>query len=321
MPLRILNQPFPINTWRRYWLRGLSFGLFVFLFLSVFQPFSLNLFPTGQLLFTTSVYGLTTAVVITGGSLLLIRVVAPYIKEERWTLGKQILWNTFLMVCITFANVVVTQWMHNIALPVSWYFTMLKWVLMLGVLPVAFAELITYNHFLRKNILKAEEVTNQLQHLRTPYRQTFKTFSPERKTAATLVIDSEVEEADMPEDSIVTLKGDNLGDVLEVSPRSILAVQALDNYVNVFYEVNGRLKTAMLRNTLTNIAMQVTELPHLYRSHRGWLVNTKRVVKVEGNAQGLKLTVELLGHQVPVSRSNIAGYRESLKSGTALVDA
>ncbi|MCH5682870.1 LytTR family transcriptional regulator [Niabella sp. W65] len=78
----------------------------------------------------------------------------------------------------------------------------------------------------------------------------------------------------------------------------------------MFWEANDQLQSTLLRNTLTNIADQVSDAAHIYRTHRSWLVNVQRVARVNGNAQGLKLSVELMDQQVPVSRSNIPGYRQ-----------
>jgi hypothetical protein len=317
MWLNIVNQPFPINTWRRYWLRGVGFGLFVFLFLFLFQPFQLDLYPTWQLLYTTAVYGVVTGIVIFTGSFLLIRIIAPYINEERWTLGKQILWNTLLMLVIALLNVLATQLMVGVAIPLSFYFTMLKWVFMLGVLPIAFAELLTYNHFLSSHIKSASQMSQLVakssltkvadKKLDLPSFTSDLEFSNNQKPA--------IDQATKPNkifvpSSDLVLTGENQHDNLKLSARNLLAVQSLDNYVNIFWDCQGNLKSSMLRNTLTNIADQVNELPYIYRSHRGWLVNTRRVKRVEGNAQGLKLSVELLEQQIPVSRANIAGYRE-----------
>jgi hypothetical protein len=314
--LRILNQPFPINTWRRYWLRGAGFGLFVFLFLFLFKPFSLNLYPTGRLLYTTAVYGFTTGIVIFAGSFLLIKIIAPHINEEKWTLGKQILWNTFLMICITLMNVLVTQLMHGMSLPLWWYFTMLKWVFMLGVLPIAISELLTYNHFLRSNMKSAAQMSQLVERTKGVERKVYDPVPTaplslqEQIEAALLDHVTKKESKTIFTGSTLLLTGENQGDKLELYDHSLLAVQAIDNYVNIFWEEKGRLQTTMLRNTLTNIAEQLNGLPNIYRSHRGWLVNTRRVTRVDGNAQGLKLSVDLLQQQVPVSRGNIAGYRQ-----------
>jgi hypothetical protein len=336
MWFRILNQPFPINTWRRYWLRGVGFGGFVFLFLAVFQPFNLHHYPAGQLLYTTGIYGLTTGIVITGGSILLIRGIAPYINEESWTLGKQILWNTFLMICITMGNILVTQWMHDMNLPFWWYFTMMKWVFMLGILPIAIAELITYNHFLHKNLRSAADMSHRIQHSKsnvpadphpgiesssqfTRKQSLAGPFREKQKNTAALFVDVDFDNVIELAEPTVTLTGENQGDILEIPGDSIIAVQALDNYVNVFYEHHGKLQNAMLRNTLTNIATQTSAVPQLYRSHRGWLVNTQKVLHVDGNAQGLKLSLELLPQPVPVSRSNIAGFRQVIERSEAMM--
>lgn len=317
MWLNIINQPFPINTWKRYWLRGAGFGLFVFLFLFLFKPFSLNLYHSTQLLYTSAIYGLVTGVVIFTGSLVLIKLIAPRMNEERWTLGKQILWNTFLMVCIALGNIAVTQWMHNMWLPVWWYFVMLKWVLMLGVLPIAIAELITYNHYLRRNIKSAAQITQLVAHTQKVNAVAYKPL-PTVQFTFNEALAGEIKAADAvaPQKKFavhspsLVLTGENQGDKLELPYDSLLAVQALDNYVTVFWEKNERLHTIMLRNTLTNIASQITGMPHVFKSHRGWLVNTQKVKQVEGNAQGLKLTIHLMQVQIPVSRANIAAYRQ-----------
>lgn len=317
MWLRIVNQPFPINTWRRYWLRGASFGLFVFLFLFLFKPFYLHLYSTWQLFYTSAIYGLVTGAVIFSGSLLLIKGIAPRIREEKWTLGKQILWNTLLMVCIALLNVFVTQVMHQMILPLWWYFTMLKWVFMLGIFPVAVAELLTYNHFLRRHLKSAAELTQMVESKRPIESVIYKPVN-----VPVLMLKQELRQAPVSRDdipgeerfsvspSVLVLTGENQGDQLELPWESLLAVQALDNYVNVYREEDDRLQTTMLRNTLTNIAEQLKHLPGMYRTHRGWLVNTRKVKYVSGNAQGLKLSIDLMQQEIPVSRSNIAGYRE-----------
>ncbi|MBX2926143.1 MAG: LytTR family transcriptional regulator [Chitinophagaceae bacterium] len=320
MWLKIIHQPFPINTWRPYWLRGVGCGLFVFLFLFLFKPFNLHYYPFDQLLYASFIYGFITGAVTFLASVILVKVIAPRVQDENWTLGKQILWNTVLMVCIAWVNIYVTQLMHNVSLPLWWQLNMLKWVFMLGVFPVAIVELITYNHYLRRNLKSAAQLSQMVERVhfvkpevyatesidQTFFTNIFRDHHPVSETAA---VDTLMKKAYSIPHSLL-LMGENQGDKVELSGESLLAVQALDNYVNVFWEKNGRLQTNMLRSTLTNIAEQVTGLSHMVRTHRGWLVNIKRVNQVNGNAQGLKLSVDLLWQQVPVSRANIPAYRQ-----------
>lgn len=315
---KLINKPFPINTWCWYWQRGLGFGLFVFLFLFLFKPFNLNLYGTQQLLFTSAIYGAITGLVIFLGGSVFIKWIVPRLNEERWTLGKQILWNMLLMVCITLLNVYVTQLVHGITLPLWWWFTMLKWVVMLGVLPIAIAELVSYNHYLRSNLKSATQLTELVQQShKVPVANyqpvEIKGLAPDNIYNSPQRVLENVANLETGLDLLkhtLVLTGENQGDKIEMPYNSLLAVQALDNYVNVFWEESGRLQTTLLRNTLTSITEQLNDAPCMYRSHRGWLVNTKRVTQVDGNAQGLKLSVDLLPLQVPVSRANIFEYRQ-----------
>lgn len=319
----IINKPFPINTPQRYWLRGAGFGLFVFLFLFLFKPFRLDLYHTPQLLYTAAVYGCITGAVIFLGDLVFIKAIAPHINEDRWTLGRQVLWNMLLMVCIAWLNVYITQLMHNLVLPLWWHFNMLKWVIMLGIFPVVIAELLSYNHYLQQHVKSAanlSQLAQQPRHLLS-LRTIGNTGSTSDKkfpvgTATGGVLKTTGDEWGSP---TFILTGENQGDKLELDVYNLLAVQALDNYVNVFWEESGCLQTTMLRNTLTNIVEQLNAVSGIYRSHRGWLVNTLRVNRVEGNAQGLRLSVDLMQQQVPVSRGNITGYRRLAENRNMMI--
>lgn len=305
MHWKILSEPFPINTWKWYRLRGLGFGLFVFLFLLLFQPFSLNLFDTKKLLYVTLVYGAATGAVILCGGWVFSKWIIPRLDDEKWTLGRQIVWNLLLMIGITLLNVYVTQLMHQTVLPLWWWFVMLKWVLMLGVLPVAVAELIAYNQHLRYNLKTATQLSQLVQQPTVIPAGSLHSAS----TSGNLTHQNFT--TPLPDhNGPIILTGENQGEKLELLYDNLLAVQALDNYVNVFWEADYQLQSTLLRNTLTNIAEQVSAAAYMYRTHRSWLVNVQRVARVDGNAQGLKLSVELMDQQVPVSRSNIPGYRQ-----------
>ena len=251
------------------------------------------------------------------------KALVPHINEDKWTLGKQVLWNMALMVCIAWLNVYFTQLMHNLVLPLWWHFNMLKWVIMLGIFPVVIAELLSYNHYLRQHVKSAarlSQLAQQPQYLR-PF-QTVNNAGPTSNKILTTGIetsDALKTTADEQELSALILTGENQGDKLELTEHKLLAVQALDNYVNVFWEEAGHLQTTMLRNTLTNIVEQLNAVSGIYRSHRGWLVNIRRVSGVEGNAQGLRLSVDLMQQQVPVSRGNISGYRRLIENQNMMI--
>jgi hypothetical protein len=305
----LIHKPFPINTWNWYKHRGIGFGLFIFFFLFLFKPFYLHLLDTGKLFSLTLTYGLITAGIIILGGLVFTKWISPRLNEEQWTLGKQVLLNMVLMICIAFFNVFGTQLIYGMPIDLSWYWSMLQWVLMIGTLPIVIAELISYNYYLRKNLESASELT---RISRLPYKTVKNTPAVllQPATAVALHDTDLLPEPEITAPPVFVLTGENQTDRLELQLTQLLAIQALDNYVNIFWEENNRLQTTLLRNTLTNISEQLKDQYPVYRTHRGWLVNSTRVKQVEGNAQGLRLTMELIELTVPVSRANIAGYRQ-----------
>jgi hypothetical protein len=304
MWLSIIHKPFPLSSWRNFWKRSVGFGLFVFLFLFLFKPFDVTSFGE-KLLFACIVFGLVTAAVLLVGGWLLINVIEPRIKEERWTLGKQILYMLLLVVFIALLNTLASQWMINMFMPFSAYLLMLKWVVMLGVFPVAFAELLAYNHYLRKHVNSATQLNlaiTETHHspdwgrediLRDDVVTTLQKTAPKEQYSTRLV-----------------LTGENQNERLDITPCNLLAIQSVDNYVTIYWEDSGVLKSQMLRNTLTNIHCQTSHLPWLFRSHRAWILNLQKIIHIDGNAQGYKVKLPLLETQVPVSRNNIAAFKE-----------
>ncbi len=312
----ILNKPFPINSWRWYKTRSIFFGLFITLFLFLFKPFSLHLYDVIRLFKVSVLYGLATASVLFLGGVVFTRTIMHRIPDEEWTFGKQTLWNVFLMICITLLNCLVAQLLYGAEpFPLSLYFVMFKWVLMLGIFPVTIADLISYNYYLQKNIKSAAAISGLLKdqkagdvpslpagHLPDQTRT-----NPVQETGTGKIISGRTA-------ARICLTGENQGDKLEVEECDLLAVQALDNYVNIYWEKNGSLKTTLIRNTLKNIENQLETADSLLRTHRGWIVNTGKVIAVDGNAQGLKLSLPLMQVKVPVSRGNIALYRQKAQS-------
>ncbi len=312
MKRNIFHQPFPLNDWLWFRQRGIGFGLFIFLFLLLFKPFSLHLYNNTQLLYTALLYGSITSLVILGSGYLFVNMITPRISEESWTLGKQIIFNVLLMICIALANIFIMQAVHNILLPLWWYFLMLKWVIMLGVIPIAISELVSYNRYLHRHLENARLISDMLDDVKAENNQNAirtATVSTERETN-TKENDPVIGSLFRSSVNEVIVTGENNGDRLVLPGDKLLAVQALDNYVNIFWEEHHTLQTTLIRNTLTHVAEQLKDVPCIYKTHRGWLVNTNRVSKVEGNAQSLKLQVDLLSQPVPVSRSNISGYRQ-----------
>jgi len=103
-------------------------------------------------------------------------------------------------------------------------------------------------------------------------------------------------------DSIV-INSQSTANSVEVSLEDLLFIMADGNYVEYhFQHENGSVKREIQRNTLTYIEDQLGEFNFLFRTHRAYLVNLKKIKVSNGNAQGYQLTFEQCDHAVPVSR-------------------
>ena len=99
-----------------------------------------------------------------------------------------------------------------------------------------------------------------------------------------------------------------------VYPGAILAIKSSGNYVEIFYFNKGEVCSFLLRNTLANVGDKLIEYPFLFRCHRSYLVNTKMVEKIKGNARGYQLTITGLSIKIPVSRSKITWFNKISQS-------
>ena len=58
----------------------------------------------------------------------------------------------------------------------------------------------------------------------------------------------------------------------------------------------------------------VSAAPFIVRCHRAFLVNTRRVVRADGNSQGYKLSLEGCEEAVPVSRAYAKEVKRLIES-------
>lgn len=69
-------------------------------------------------------------------------------------------------------------------------------------------------------------------------------------------------------------------DQLRLRPESFLYIKSEDNYVEIYYISDDRLKNILLRNTLKNIERENAGIPFLLRCHRSYIVNPTKIMHV-----------------------------------------
>ncbi len=99
---------------------------------------------------------------------------------------------------------------------------------------------------------------------------------------------------------------------LKLEQSDIVFINSADNYVAIQYWEGDRLKSKLLRNTLTNLEVQLKAYPNFIRCHRSYIVNRQHIEKLNKSPQ--KYSLSLLGYEeeIPVSRQYLLGIKEAL---------
>lgn len=109
-------------------------------------------------------------------------------------------------------------------------------------------------------------------------------------------------------DIVTPLKKENF----KLDTIDLLFVKSDGNYLEISLVDNLSFKKEIKRISILELKRQLSNYPHIIRSHRSYLVNLNKIEKVEGNAEGYTLILQNGDCTVPVSRGNITDFEESL---------
>ncbi|GAB4037194.1 LytTR family DNA-binding domain-containing protein [Spirosoma jeollabukense] len=299
----LFNQPYPTDDRPTSQVRkAVLIGVFVGVFLLVFQPFGLNLWETPNK--TVKILGFgVVSFVVTALYFIIVRRLFPHaFAEQHWTVGREVLAIMANILLISIANRVYLVWLLDLgeSSGLSW-FGMILVTFLVGLFPVVGLVLFSYINQLKKYSQAAAELA---VHSSAP------TILPAKSD----VISSSDSPTDTNSNSntTLTLIADNEKDMLMIQLKDLLFIESSDNYCTVVHLKNGQPVKPLLRSSLSRLEKQIP-LPSVARTpfvrcHRSYVVNLDRVERVTGNAQGYKL--HLLGgqFQIPVARQ----YNETL---------
>ncbi|GAB3895101.1 LytTR family DNA-binding domain-containing protein [Larkinella knui] len=282
---QLLNQPYPCeDPVRRRWAKAFWIGVFVGLFLLIFQPFGLNTWNTPYKTLKILGFGLISLLVTAGLSLSLPVLLPKQFSNDRWTVGREILWITTHMTLIGLANYFYINWLTGSAIYSSGLFGMIIVTFVIGVFPSAGTVLVNYIVKLKRYQQLAREFPVREHHAGNP--------------------------ADGPDQRIlITLTAENEKDSLVFPPTDLLYIESSDNYSTIVHLKNGQPVKTLLRSSLSRLESQlgandpsITARNPMVRCHRSYIVNLEKVERVTGNAQGYKLHLQDGLFQIPVAR-------------------
>ena len=111
----------------------------------------------------------------------------------------------------------------------------------------------------------------------------------------------------------VMLTGTTNDSVSLVIP-DLLYIEAVGNYVKVARYAGGEVHTDMLRATSKQMEHDLQAYPMIVRCHRAFIVNLCQVDEIISKGGAMQLVIKHCNDALPVSRSNMAGIKEAVKT-------
>ncbi|WP_132050845.1 LytR/AlgR family response regulator transcription factor [Pseudocnuella soli] len=280
---RFLLQPYPFVYHVGRKLRVCAgIGLFITLFLGVFQPFGLSTLPQQTVWLHALLFGLVTFVISGLLQAGLPRIFPQPFSEAHWKSWKELLYLFIILLFVAAGNYALLEALYGNTHGQRSFWSVLLITAEVGVFPLIFVVFLKQLMLYRRYAAAAQEVNVELKAPPAPQ-------TPEAIAA--------------PQPALLTLRGEGQKEQLDLPANAILFIASSDNYVRVAFLKNKAAASQLLRASLKSMEQQVAAHPQLFRCHRMYLVNLDQVVQVSGNAQGLRLHLQGSSEAVPVSRS------------------
>ena len=270
---KILNRPFPIIESTREKIQiSIFFGLFIFLFLAIFQPFGLDKVEENKLPYFAG-YGLITTFVVIFNGFITMNLFKEFFLPEKWNI-----WKSFIHNIIMIIPIAVLNWLYTISIdmPMDMNFSLLQFISItfaVGFFPSIFLVFYLEQRLRRKNILFSKQANQQL----------------ESKLSDNLIIEE--------------LSFSSQNSSLKINFNDFLCVKSMGNYATLYFMEDDQLKKEIIRTTMKKIEDDFLENKKIIRCHKSYFVNLNKIKTTSGNARALYLHINELDFQIPVSRN------------------
>ncbi len=270
-----LNRKYPQNyIIQKPYIGAVIIAMFCFGFVTIYKP--LNTHEAVNLSYeaTMAIYCFGSAISV----MILIKVLKTmkyFSKKEDWTLLKELVTVAIILLgmgliiyFIAFFMEVSTQRWN-----VSTFLDSVKYAYLIGIIPFTFFTMLNYRYLLPWSIEISEAGANKA---------------------------SVVE----PSEELIQICSKLKKEELSFYPGQFIYASSDSNYVDFYLHQDNKIKKETIRNSMSSIEQQLSEIPYIVRTHRAYIVNLKKILKKQGNTLGYRLEVTDIDSEIPVSRQN-----------------
>jgi hypothetical protein len=263
--LAFFKRPYgETETNRSKFISILVFGLFIFLFLYLFKPFGMSQLKPFHQLFISLGFGLITSFILVVFKFL----IEPLVVGERWTVGKNILWDIVIASSIGAANYLYICIIFDLSFTVVYLLFSVWTAILVGSIPVTISYFVMFNRKYR-NVLKEADIR---------------------------------EEEIFWEDEVIIRAG-NPRNEFKTNPKNIIYLCSNDNYVTIVTIKGDSQTKTTIRGTLKAAEYELRKNSGFLRCHKCYIVNFDFADSVTGHNQNMKIRLLPSGTEIPVSRA------------------
>ncbi len=278
-----MKKPVPyVETYSIRFFMSLFFGVFIFGFLLIFQPFGINDYPE-SVFFKSLGYGVVTFVIMLVNAFLLPIVLPEIFDPNNFKIKYLFLTSIWFLVSIAIAN-----WFYS---SVFYYeessISLVKFLLV--TIAVGIFPMIIGGYYMEKKLNKAKQIiANEATHYLNQAQDKIK-------------------------NKLYFFYSENNNEQLELETANLICIKSEGNYCEFYYHSDGDIKKQLLRITLRSVEESLGNEQTIIRCHRSYLVNLKMVKIVSGTARNLSLHIENMKFSLPVSRSREISVTKAIR--------
>lgn len=277
--LKWLKKPYFFESDPKIHLQlSIAIGSFVFLFIYIFQPFGMAEVKN-NLFFYSLGFGVVTFCVESFLFIVIPYFFKDYFKNEKWTIGKNIL---FLLILITLIS--TCNWLYNSSVQISENgFVLSLKDIFFYTFSIAIFPIFLYTFFSEKiYTTKREKASKKIIELKVSKKSD--KLNTKLKTE-------------------IKILAENKKDSITFDIEKLIYITSQGNYASFFFKTKNGLEEKILRTTLNNITNDLFAYNTIKRCHKSYIINAKFINSISGNARGYYLESDLLSVKIPVSRN------------------
>lgn len=279
-----LNKSYPQN----YIIKNPFFGSLVFLvfcifFVIIYKPLQIHESRFFSTEVTVVIYCFIVAIPLFG-LIRILKSIKYFSNPDEWTILKEISAIVLSLLCMGitayFSGFLLEPPMQRWNLRT--FFDSLFSAFLIFAVPLGFFSLINYRYLLVSDIIKQFNTETS--------------FSSSGESEELIRIESQLKKEE-----------------LSFYPNQFIYAESDGNYIAFILNLENQIKKKIIRNSISNVEQQLAAIPFLFRTHRAFIVNVKKVSSQKGNTLGYRLKLSGIEVEIPVSRQKTRDFDQIMK--------